>query len=77
MKTIFVNTENSKTSELHRFNLDLTDKFNLKNPNKNLALANFSICYTWKNINSEYNNNKFKISAQTWNDTTLDLLDGS
>ena len=77
MKTIFVNTENSKTSELHRFNLDLTDKCNLKNPNKNLALANFSICYTWKNINSEYNNNKFKISAQTWNDTTLDLLDGS
>ena len=77
MKTIFVNTKNSKTSELHRFNLDLTDKFNLKNPNKNLALANFSICYTWKNINSEYNNNKFKISAQTWNDTTLDLLDGS
>ena len=77
MKTIFVNTKNSKTSELHRFNLDLTDKFNLKNPNKNLPLANFSICYTWKNINSEYNNNKFKISAQTWNDTTLDLLDGS
>ena len=77
MKTIYVNTKNSKTSELHRFNLDLTDKFNLKNPNKNLALANFSICYTWKNINSEYNNNKFKISAQTWNDTTLDLLDGS
>ena len=34
METIFVNTENSKTSEPHRFKLDLTDKLNLKNPKK-------------------------------------------
>ena len=71
-----MNTENSKTSELCRFRLDLTDKLNLKNPNKNMALANLSIYYTWKNIKSEYNNNKFKISAPTWNDT-FDLPDGS
>ena len=45
-----------------------TDKLNLKNPNKNRALANLSVYYTWKNIKSEYNNNKFKISAPTWND---------
>ena len=77
METIFMNTENSKTSEPHRFKLDLRDKRNLKNPNKNLALANFSICYAWKNIKSEYNNNKFKISARTWNDTTLNLPNGS
>ena len=32
-----------------------------------MALANLSICYTWKNIKSEYNNNKFRISARTWN----------
>ena len=70
-----MNTENSKTSEPHRFKLDLTDKLNLKNPNKNMALANLSIYYTWKNIKSEYNNNKFKISAPTWNDT-FDLPDG-
>ena len=76
METIFVNTENSKTSQLHRLKLDLTDKLNLKNPNKNMALANLSIYYTWKNIKSEYNNNKFKISAPTWNDT-FDLPDGS
>ena len=63
METIFMNNENSKTSEPHRFKLDLTDKRNLKNPNKNMALANLSIYYTWKNIKSEYNNNKFKISA--------------
>ena len=56
--------------------MDLTDKLNLKNPKKNVALANLSIYYTWKNIKSEYNNNKFKISAPTWNDT-FDLPDGS
>ena len=71
-----MNTENSKTSEPHRFKLDLTDKLNLKNPNKDMALANLSIYYTWKNIKSEYKNNKFKISAPTWNDT-FDLPDGS
>ena len=71
-----MNTENSRTNESHRFKLDLTDKLNLKNPNKNMALANLSINYTWKNIKSKYNNNKFKISAQTWNDT-FDLPDGA
>ena len=71
-----MNTENSKTSEPYKFKLDLTDTLNLKNPNKNMALANLSIYYTWKNIKSEYNNNKFKISAPTWNDT-FDLPDGS
>ena len=71
-----MNTENSKTSEPRRFKLDLTDKLNLKNPNENMALANLSIYYTWKNIKSEYKNNKFKISAPTWNDT-IGLPDGS
>ena len=76
METIFINTENSKTNEYHRFKLDVTDKLNLKNPKENMALANLSIYYTWKNIKSEYENNKFKISAPTWNDT-FDLPDGS
>ena len=71
-----MNTENSKTSEPHRFKLDLTDKCNPKNPNKNMALANLNIYYTWKNITSGYSNNKFKILAPTWNDT-FDLPDGS
>ena len=52
MKAIFMNTENSKTNEPHRFKLDLTDKTNLKKPNKNMALANLSIYYTSKNIKS-------------------------
>ena len=76
METIFMNTENSKTSESHRFKLDLTDKLNLKDPKKDMALANLSIYFTWKNIKSEYNSNKFKILAPTWNDT-FDLPDGS
>ena len=67
--------ENSKTSEAHRFRLDLTDKLNRKNPKKNMALANLSIYYTWENIKTEYNNNKFKICALTWNET-FDLPDG-
>ena len=75
MKTIFMNTKNSKANEPHRFKLDLADKVNLKNPNKNMALGNLSIYYTWKNIKSEYNNNKFKIAAPTWSDT-FDLHDG-
>ena len=71
-----MNTENSKTSESHRFVLDLTEKLNLKDPKENMVLANLSIYYTWKNIKSECNNNKFKISAPAWNNT-FDLLDGS
>ena len=71
-----MNTKNSKTNELHRFRYNLIDKLDLKNPNKNMALANLSIYYTWKNVKSIYNNNKFKISEPTWNET-FDLPDGS
>ena len=71
-----MNTDNSKTNEPQRFRLDLRDKLNLKNPRKNMALANLSIYYTRKNIKTKYNNNKFKISAPTWNET-VDLPDGS
>ena len=70
-----MNTENSKTNETYRFRLSLVDKLNLRNPNKKMALANLSIYYTWKNIKSAYNNNKFKVSAPTWNDP-FDLPDG-
>ena len=69
METIFMNTENSKTNEPHRFKLDLADKLNLKNPKKNIVLVNLSIYCTWKNIKTEYNNNKFKIAAPTWRET--------
>ena len=62
-----MNTLNSKTNESSKFMYQFTDKLNLNNPNKNMPLANLSIYYTWKNIKSEYNNNKFKRSATTWN----------
>ena len=71
-----MNTLNSKTNESNKFIYQFTDKLNLKNPNKNMTLANLSIYYIWKNIKYEYNNNKFEISAPTWNDT-FDLPNGS
>ena len=76
IETFFMNTKNSKTIEPNRFKYDLIDKLDLKNPNKIIALANLSIYYTWKNVKSTYNNNKFKISAPTRNET-FDLPDGS
>ena len=76
METFFMNTKNSKTSERHRLKYDLIDKLDLKNPNENMALGSLIIYYTWKNVKSTYNNNKFEISAPTWNET-FDLPDGS
>ena len=76
METFFMNTKNSKTNEPNRFKYGLIDKLDLENPNKNVALGNLSIYYTWKNVKSTYNNNKFRISAPTWNET-FDLSDGS
>ena len=63
METIFKNIENGKKNESHNFFYEFTDKFNLKNQNKNIAFASLSIYYIWKNIKSAYNNNK--ISAPT------------
>ena len=57
MENFFMNTKNSKTSEPNRFKYDLIDKSDLKNPNKNMTLANISIYYTWKNVKSIYKNN--------------------
>ena len=76
METFFMNTKNSKTNEPHRLKYNLIDKLDLKNPNKNIVLASLSIYYTWKSVKSIYNNNKFKISATTWNDA-FDLPNGS
>ena len=76
METFFMNSKNSKTSEPYTFKYDLIDKLDLRNPNKNMALANLSIYYTWNNVKSTYYNNKFKILAPTWNETS-DLPDGS
>ena len=71
-----MNSENSKTSDAHRLLLNLTDKIHLKRSDKYVALSNLSIYYTWKNIKNSYENNKFKISALTWNEG-FELPDGS
>ena len=76
MDTRFMNSENSKTFEPHILKLRLTDKLNLRIGEKVIALSNLSIYYAWKNIKSSYNNNRFKISAQTWNEE-FTLPDGS
>ena len=75
MGKIFINSENSKTSEYHVLVLKITDKLDLKRGQKSVALPNVSIYYTWKSIKSSYDNNKFKISAPTWSDE-LELPDG-
>ena len=63
-----MNSENSKTNEPHTFRLTLADKLDFKNPDKNVGLVNLGIYFTWKNIKSACNNNKFKISAPFWNE---------
>ena len=71
-----MNSENSRTSEPHVLILKLKNKLDLGIREKVIDLSNLSIYYTWRNIKSSYNNNKFKISAPTWNDE-FELPDGS
>ena len=71
-----MNSENSRTPNPHILILKLTDKLELRIGKKVIALLSLSIYYTWKNIKSWYSNNKFKISAPTWNDE-IELTDGS
>ena len=63
-----MNSVNSKTFKPHVLILKLTNKLDLRIGGKTIAFSNLSIFYTWRNINSSYNNDKFKISAPTWND---------
>ena len=70
MNTLFMNSENNKTSDPHRLLLNLTDKIDLRRKDK------YTIYHTWKNIKKSYKNNKFNISAPTWNEE-FELPDGS
>ena len=71
-----MNSKNSKTFDLHRLLLNLTDKIDLRRKDKYITLSNLSIYYTWKNIGKSYKNNEFKISAPTW-DEECELPNGS
>ena len=68
MDTIFMNSENSKTPKPHVLILKLTNELDLRIGKKAIALSNFSVYYTLKNLKSSCYDNKFKISAPTWND---------
>ena len=72
METIFINTENCKTTEPH----NLPQRLDLKSSNKHVDLQNVCIHYTWKNIRQQCKNNKLKIIAPGWNDE-FELPDGS
>ena len=76
MYTIFMNSENSKTSEPHVLMFKITNELDLLIGEKVIGLSNPSIYYTWKNMKRSYNNNKFEICAPTWNDK-FELPDGS
>ena len=68
METIFVNTENSKANEPHKFVLNLSQKLGLRSSDKHVALQNLSIYCTWKNIRKQWKKNKLEIIAPTWKD---------
>ena len=70
-----MSTLNSKTNESNRFMYQFNDKLNLKNPNKNMALANLGIYYIWKDVKSVYNKNKFKTHAPTGMMNLICLID--
>ena len=71
-----MNSENSKTSRSYALKLKLTSKLDLRLRETVIALSKLSIYYTWKNMKSSYNSNKFKMSAPTWNDK-FEFPDGS
>ena len=58
METILMNTKNIKTNEPHKFVLNLSQRLDLRNSNKYIALENLSVYYTWKNIRKQYKKNK-------------------
>ena len=66
IEIIFMNTENSKTSEPHKCVLNLSQRLDLRSWNEDVGLQNLSIYYTWKNIGKQYKNSKLKIIAPTW-----------
>ena len=77
-----MNSGKSKTPDFHRLFCNLSDKIVLQRSDKYVALSNFSAIksylslYTWENIKLSHKNNKFKISAPTWNDK-FELFDES
>lgn len=76
MDATFVNSENSKTSDVHRLLVNISDKIDLKRIDKCVALSNLNIYSRWKNIKKSHKKNKFKKTAPTWNEK-VEISDGS
>ena len=72
MVKVFLNSENSKTFNLHRLVLNLIDKRNLKRGDKYIALSYLSIYYKWKNMKKSYKN-KFELPDGSY--STFDIKD--
>ena len=75
MNTIFMNSKNSKISDPHTLLLNLADKIELRRKEIYCFIKPQYLLYI-KNIKKSYENNKFKISAPTWNEN-FELLNGS
>ena len=74
MDTIFINSDNSKTSDSHRLLLNPSDQLDLRRGDEYVVLSNLSIYYEWKDIKKSYKNNKLKISTPAWNEKCLNYL---
>ena len=61
MDTIFMNSENSETSDPHGLVLNLADKIDLRRTHKYIASVNLIIYYTWKNIKSSHKKQKHQV----------------
>ena len=68
METIFMNMENSKTNEPHKFFLNLSQGLDLRSSDEHVPLQNLSVYCKWEIMRKQYKNNKLKIIAPTWND---------
>ena len=55
-----MNSENRKTSDIHRLRLSHMDRISLPSGESRVALLNLSIYYTWKNIKTTFENNQFR-----------------
>ena len=74
METIFMNMENSKTNDSHKFIFNLSQRLDLRSSDKHVTLKNLSIYYTWKNIVKQYKKNKLEIIIK-WFYSVSDIQD--
>ena len=59
-KTIFMNMENSKENEPHKFVPNLLERLDLRSSDKHVVLQNLCICNRWKNIIKQHKTIKQK-----------------